>query len=81
MNAGYDFEIRNAVDGQFYAVIRHKNGQVILTTETYASKQAVQKTLENFTARLFGAAVQAQRGTIKKLIEDHTVDADGGESV
>ena len=81
MNAGYEFEIRQSTDDQFYAVVRHKNGQVILTTETYTTKNAVKKTLENFTAWLFGAAVESQRSTIEKLIEDHTIEVPGGESV
>lgn len=81
MNAGYDFEVRQSSDSQFYAVIRHKNGRAILTSETYTSKHAVQKTLENFTAWLFGAAIEKHRGTIEELIQDHTVDADGRESV
>jgi uncharacterized protein YegP (UPF0339 family) len=37
------FEIRKAADGQFYFVLKARNGEIIATSETYATKPMCKK--------------------------------------
>lgn len=46
------FEIKRAIDGQFYGVISARNGNVLWTTETYTQRVGVRKAM-NALARFF----------------------------
>lgn len=39
------FIIKNSEDGQFYFKIESKNGQVLLTSETYLKKSSARRTI------------------------------------
>ena len=41
------FEIKRAVDKQFYFVLKTRNGEVIATSETYKRKQGCKKGIKS----------------------------------
>ena len=47
------FEIKNAVDNQFFFVLKAKNGEVIATSELYRSKPAARKGISSVKMSLF----------------------------
>lgn len=47
------FEIKNAIDNQFFFVLKARNGEVIATSEMYHSKQAAYKGISSVKMSLF----------------------------
>lgn len=47
------FEIKNAIDNQFFFVLKARNGEVIATSEMYRSKQAVYKGINSVKMSFF----------------------------
>jgi uncharacterized protein YegP (UPF0339 family) len=52
------FEIRRAVNRQFYFVLKARNGEIIATSETYKSKQSCKKGIRSVRINaLFGKII------------------------
>jgi len=64
------FEIKNAIDNQFFFVLKARNGEVIATSEMYHSKQGCYKGISSVKRSLFAAVKdltgQAYVGRSKK---------------
>jgi uncharacterized protein len=45
-------EIKKSVDGQFYFVLKARNGQILVTSETYTKKANCKKTIISLVNKL-----------------------------
>jgi len=64
------FEIKNAIDNQFFFVLKARNGEVIATSEMYKTKQACYKGISSVKMSVFSGTKdltgQAYVGRSKK---------------
>jgi uncharacterized protein YegP (UPF0339 family) len=51
------FAVYRSKDGQFYFLFRAANGQVLVTSETYTTKQSALNGIEALRASISGAGV------------------------
>jgi hypothetical protein len=70
------FTIHNSADAQFYFTLQAENGQVLVTSETYTTKQSckdgIQSTIVNTIDSVFGAngSLKSVQKNIKIKLEE-----------
>jgi len=71
----YRFIFKKSENGQHYAVIRHANKKVLLTTETYKRKQDV----SNMLVKLVAGIAMLSYSKAKDIVSIYSVDDEPSE--
>lgn len=70
----YRFLVKPSIDGQWIAqVLSAKNGQVILTSETYKSSRSAQRAINNLVQSFFNCKtyeIQVEKQKVKSVLDE-----------